>query len=102
MLKKEFTSGKLNIMKWRAPSGEEKVLRLKEEMSVKWRELGQNVGISNAKLTGFQEFHLRSIIDCMDAVIIEWMQKGSQEVNCMHVYDHFDLKSNVHVHVIVL
>ena len=78
-------------LRWRAPSGEEKVLKLKEEMSVKWRELGQNVGISNAKLTGFQEFHLRSNIDCMDAVIIEWMQKGSQEVAlspCNRILDY--------------
>ena len=84
MLKKEFTSAKLNIMKWRAPSGEEKDLRLKEEMSIKWRELGQNVGISNAKLTGFREFQ-RSNEDCMDAVTVEWMQKGlHQKVNCTH------------------
>ena len=72
-------------MKWRAPSGEEKVLRLKEEMSVKWRELGQNVGISDAKLTGFNREFQCSNEDCMNAVITEWMQKGShQKVNCTH------------------
>ena len=81
MLKKEFTSAKLNNIKWRAPSGEENVLRLKEEMSVKWRELGQNVAISNAKLTGFK---CSDNVDYMDAVTVEWMQKGSQKVNCMH------------------
>ena len=75
----DVTSGKLNIMKWRAPSGEEKVLRLKEEMSVKWRELGQNVGISDAKLTDFQAFHLRSNGMCMDSVSQEWIKKGSHQ-----------------------
>ena len=75
----DATSGKLNIMKWRAPCGEEKVLRLKEEMSIKWRELGQNVGISDAKLTDFQEFHLRSNGMCMDSVSQEWIKKGSHQ-----------------------
>ena len=85
MLNKEFTSGKLNIVKWRAPSGEENVLRLKEEMSVKWRELGQDLGISDAKLTGFYIEFRHSNLDCMNAVTLEWMQKAShQMVNCTH------------------
>ena len=84
MLKKEFTSAKLNIMRWRAPSDEEKVLKLKEEMSVEWWELGQNVGISDSNLTGFQQELHHSNKKCMNAVTLEWMQKGSQEVNCTH------------------
>ena len=76
---KDVTSGKLNIMKWRAPSGEKKVLRLKEEMSIKWRELGQNVGISDAKLTDFQDFFLRSNGKCMDSVSQKWIKKGSHQ-----------------------
>ena len=66
-------------MKWRSPCGEEKVLRLKEEMSVKWRELGQNVGVSEAKLDGFRHSHLDPE-ECMNAVIQAWIEKGSQKV----------------------
>ena len=79
----DVTSGKLNIMKWRAPSGEEKVLRLKEEMSVKWRELGQNVGISDAKLTGFNREFQCSIEMCMDSVSQEWIKKGFHQKVCL-------------------
>ena len=69
-------------MKWRAPNGEEKVLRLKGEMSVKWRELGQNVGISDARLTGIRIFHSDSNEECMNTVTQEWIQKGlHQKVN---------------------
>ena len=69
-------------MKWRAPNGEEKVLRLNEKMSVKWRELGQNVGISDARLTGFRTFHSCSNEECMNSVTQEWIQKGlRQKVN---------------------
>ena len=70
-------------MKWRAPSGEEKVLKLKEDMSVKWRELGQNVGISDAKLSGFQTFHHCSIEMCMDSVSQEWIKKGFHQKVCI-------------------
>ena len=66
-------------MKWRSSSGEEKVLRLKEEMSVKWRELGQNVGVSEAKLSGFRHSHLYPE-ECVNAVIQAWIEKGSQKV----------------------
>ena len=65
-------------MKWRAPNGEEKVLKLKEEMSVKWRELGQNVGISDAKLTDFHE-NQHSNVKCMDSVSQEWIKMGSHQ-----------------------
>ena len=67
-------------MKWRSPCGEDLLLRLKEEMSVKWRELGQNVGVSNAKLAGFRHSHLDPV-ECMNDVIQAWIEKGSQKVN---------------------
>ena len=74
-------------MKWMSPCGEEKVLRLKEEMSVKWRELGQNVGVSEAKLAGFRSAHLDPE-ECMNAVIQAWIEKGSQKVILKyHNYD---------------
>ena len=99
-LEKELSQPKLNIIKWRAPCGEDKVLRLKQEMSVVWWTLGQNVGISNAELSGFQQFHQNSTGKCMDSVIQKWIEKGSPKVKkfcaftpardfmcmCVHVY----------------
>ena len=79
-LVKELSQPKLNVIKWRAPSGEDKVLRLKQEMSVVWWTLGQNVGISNAELSGFQQFHQNSTGKCMDSVIQKWIGKGSPKV----------------------
>ena len=74
----EISHSQLNIIKWRSPSGEE-ILRLKEEMSVKWRELGQNVGVSESKLAGFRHSHLDPE-ECVNAVIQAWIEKGSQKV----------------------
>ena len=85
-LEKELSQAKLNIVKWRAPSGEDKVLRLKQEMSVIWWTLGQNVGISNAELSGFQQFHQNSTGKCMDSVIQKWIGKGSPKVKKLYAF----------------
>ena len=77
MVEKELSQHKLNIIKWRAPSGEDKVLRLKQEMSAKWRTLGQNIGISDAELDGFEQSHLKSNEKCVNSVIQKWIEKGS-------------------------
>ena len=49
-------------------------------MSVVWWTLGQNIGISNAELSGFQQFHQNSTGKCMDSVIQKWIEKGSPKV----------------------
>ena len=80
-LEKELTQYQLNFITWGARSGEEKkVLRLKQEMSVNWRMLGQNIGISDAELEGFWQFHFNSPIHCMDSIIQKWIQRGSLKV----------------------
>ena len=47
----EITHSKLNLVQWK---NNEKKVRLKEEMSVKWKEMGQNVSISDAVLQGYR------------------------------------------------
>ena len=67
-------------MEWRK-NGKERKLCLKEEMSVKWKEMGQNLGIGDAKLEGFQGKHLGDIHKCMDSVITEWIRTTSDRVH---------------------
>ena len=55
-------------------------VKLKEDMSVKWRQMGQNVGIGDAKLTGFDNKHHQDYEMCMDSVITEWINKTSDMV----------------------
>ena len=58
-------------------------VKLKEDMSVKWRQMGQNVGISDAKLKEFADEHQKNNRNCMDSVITEWINKTSDMV-CTH------------------
>ena len=69
----------LNFIRWRK-CNEEKSCCLKEEMSVKWREIGQNVGIGDAILEGFWDGSCCDNQKCMNSVITEWNRKSSEEV----------------------
>ena len=83
-VEKEITHEKLNLMKWRK-NGEKKTCRLKEGMSEKWREIGQNVGISDAILGGYwTSYHDNQ--ECINSVITEWIRKTSVEVRPFFVW----------------
>ena len=67
-------------MEW-SKNGVKKTLPLKEMMSVKWKEMGQNLKIiSDAKLKGFEDKHRGDKEECMDSVITEWFSKKSKKV----------------------
>lgn len=75
-----IASRELNTLKWKAPSGKDEVLKLKEEMSGKWFMIGSTVGLSDAKLKGFRQARMNISEDCMNEVIRVWIQKMSVEV----------------------
>ena len=75
-----MTLSRLSIIKWRDENGVDHKLRLLEEMSVKWKEWGETVGISAAKLDGFERQYHFSNKDCMSAAVREWLQMDSREV----------------------
>ena len=59
----------------------EKNLSLKVEMSGKWREIGQNVEIGDAKLKNFASMHQGDNEMCMNNVITEWIDVTSKKVH---------------------
>ena len=71
----EISQSKLNLIKWKK-NGEEKKVHLKKEMSVKWKEMGQNINISDAVLQGYEGNNMER----MNEVIIEWKSKGHKKV----------------------
>ena len=75
-----MTFSRLSIIKWRDENGADHKLRLLQEMSVKWKEWGETVGISAAKLDGFERQYHFSNKDCMGAAAREWLQIDSREV----------------------
>ena len=77
---KAITSGALNNLKWKDPSGEDQVFKLKEEMSAEWEKIGRTLGFSDAKLKGFKKSQMNESEACMNDVIRVWIQKMSVEV----------------------
>ena len=67
-------------MEWRRKNGNKDTLPLKEMMSVKWKKMGQNLKITDAKLKGFDDKHRGDKEECMDSVITEWFKKTSDKV----------------------
>lgn len=82
VLESRVTVPRLNIIKWRDQSGDQK-LNLQEEMSVKWKTWGETVGISTARLDGFELQHQHRNMDCMGEVVRAWIQMDSPEVRCV-------------------
>ena len=66
------------MLKWKDSSGEDKVVKIKEEMSAKWMKLGQNMGISDAKLIGFKSSNNNNTDECINDVTIVWMQNSGK------------------------
>ena len=72
----EITQSKLNCIQWKK-SGEEKEVRLKIKMSLKWKEMGQNLDIDDAELLGYQGDNIQR----MDSVITKWKSKTHKKVS---------------------
>ena len=82
----EITHSKLNLMQWEK-NHEVKNARLKEEMSIKWKEIGQNLDISDAVLCGYQGHHL----DGMNMVITKWKDKAHKKVSCTNNNNYYPI-----------
>ena len=78
---RDVTLPLLNIIRYTNPSGEEKELRLIEEMSPNWRSLGQTADVGAAKLAGFQTKNMNVNKGCMQDVATAWINMLSKNVN---------------------
>ena len=75
-----MTLPRLNIIKWRDENGVDQRLSLLEDMSMKWKPWGETVGISAAKLDGFEKQYHYNSKECMGAAARVWLQMESKQV----------------------
>ncbi len=74
-----FSLRRLGKIKYTGAGGRSCELTLLEEMSVKWDQVGDLVGLSAAKLKSIRsEFSNNE--ECMRSVATEWMQRDPEEV----------------------
>ena len=65
------------LIKW-DNNGKEDSLRLNEEMSYKWHELGIIFGVPGGVLIGFRKQHQSDEQECLREVLMRWRNQGSQ------------------------
>ena len=78
---KNISLSGMMLLRWTDRSGESQVLRLQQQMSLRWREMGQLLDISGAELDGWETGHLRDPSRCLNNVIQVWMQRNSKKVS---------------------
>ena len=96
---KEISESRMMLLRWTASSGQSQVLRLQQEMSPKWRDIGQLLCISGAQLDGWKVMYHHDSIRCIDRVVQTWMQRNSEqvrEVACSYSYVVFDIAAILH------
>ena len=78
-----LTLGTITLYKWTDDNGQPKSLRILDEISSRWTEAGDLLGLSPARLEGIEEHRLRVAKSCCRDVLHDWIQdnQGSYPVS---------------------
>ena len=82
----EITHSKLNLIQWEK-NHQVKNVCFKQQMSMKWKEMGKNLGISDAALREYEGHHL----DSMNKVITKWKDKAHEKVSCTNNNNYYPM-----------
>ena len=78
-----LTLGTITLYKWTDENGQSKSLRILGEISSRWTEAGDLLGLCPARLEGIEEHRLRNARSCCRDVLHDWIQdnQGSYPVS---------------------
>ena len=73
----------ITLFKWTDENGQPESLRILDEISSRWTEAGDLLGLSPARLKGIEVYQLRDARSCCRDVLQDWIQDnpGSYPVN---------------------
>ena len=73
----------ITLYKWTDENGQPKSLRILDEITSRWTEAGDLLGLSPARLKGIEEHRLRDVRSCCRDVLQDWIQdnQGSYPVS---------------------
>ncbi len=74
-----ITMKRLSLLKWTDKSGQPKTLRLRDEMSPHWREAGELLDLSIARMDGIYTHRLADVRQCCRDVLQDWVKIGSSD-----------------------
>ena len=73
----------ITLFKWTDENGQPKSLRILDEISSRWTEAGDLLGLSPARLKGIEVYQLKEARSCCRDVLQDWIQdsQGSYPVS---------------------
>ena len=73
MLAVPLTLGTITLHKWTDENGQPKILRILDEISSRWTQVGDLLGLSPARLQGIEKHRLRDARSCCRDVLHDWI-----------------------------
>ena len=79
----DFSIKKLTLLIWTDSNGQPQELRLRDELSARWQEAGDLLGLSPSRLVGIEVQRHCDARMCCREVLLDWlkMDGGSYSVN---------------------
>ena len=79
----DFSLKKLSLLKWTDSNGQPQELRLLDELSARWQEVGDLLELSPSRLDGIEVQRRCDARMCCRDVLLDWlkMDEGSYSVN---------------------
>ena len=79
----DFSLKNLTLLEWINSNGQPQELRLRDELSDRWVEVGDLLGLSSSRLGGIKEQNQGNAEMCCREVLLDWlkMDKCSYPVN---------------------
>ena len=65
------------MLEWTDRDGQPQTLRVRDEMSVKWDDAGDLLGLTPARLQGIGSHRRGDVRQCCRDVLIDWIKDGS-------------------------
>ena len=65
------------MLEWTDKDGQPQTLRVRDEMSVKWKDAGDLLELTSARLQGIGSQPQGDVRQCCRGVLIDWIKNGS-------------------------
>ncbi len=76
---RDFTLKALTLLEWTDKDGQNRTLRIRDELSPHWHDMGLLLGISMSRLDGILAHRLGDVRQCFRDVLYDWIQNGSPD-----------------------
>ncbi len=74
-----FTLKNLTILKWTDKDGRPQTLRLRDDISFRWRDVGNLLELGSSRIEGIAIRRHEDVRQCCSDVLQDWLRNGSPD-----------------------